>query len=111
MNLLPSTLVLALVLAGCAPFKQPPLSHSSPASPNAAETSSPAPVSFLMSGNNYAMAPEGEGQPMQMDMKMDMPGHQSHEKRSGKTPEHDHPGHEQKQTTPPHEHQHETPKP
>ena len=44
-----------------------------------------------MTGNNYAMPPEGEGQPMKMDMKVmpehgahpaKMPAHEDH----GKTP-------------------------
>jgi hypothetical protein len=113
MNLLPSGLALACILTGCSPFKPPPLSRSNPANPNAAEAPLPPAAPLLMTGNNYAMPPEVEGQPMQMDMNMEMPDHEGHGKPSEKAPAHDHSGHEQKQTAPAHEHpqhQHESPK-
>jgi len=51
-----------------------------------------------MTGNNYAMPPEGEGEPMKMDMKdmKEMPEHEGHGKTSAKpaatpnAPEHHH---------------------
>ena len=71
-------LVLTLVSAGCVALpKSPGPNAASPASPGAKETPfRPAP-SLLLAGENYAMGPEAEGQPMEMDMKdmkMDMPG-------------------------------------
>src|SRR5258706_11989069 len=69
-----SAAVATLVLSGCrvtAPIISP---HAGPASASAAESPLPAATPVLMTGNNYAMPPEGEGQPMKMDMK-DMPEH------------------------------------
>src|SRR5882724_513165 len=71
----------SLGLVGCAQIAPPSkLSLSNPASPNAAEAGYPAAMPVLMTGNNYAMSPEGEQQPMKMDMKgmkgmKDMPEH------------------------------------
>jgi len=42
-----------------------------------------------MTGNNYAMPPEGEGQPMKMDMKMDMKDMPEHGAQPTKTPQHE----------------------
>jgi hypothetical protein len=63
---------VSLGLVGCAPIAPPSkLSLSNPASPNAAEAGYPAAMPVLMTGNNYAMSPEGEELPMKMDMPMD----------------------------------------
>ena len=68
----------SLGLVGCAQIAPPSkLSLSDPASPEAAEAIYPAAMPVLMTGTNYAMSPEGQEQPMKMDMpmdrKMDMP--------------------------------------
>ena len=68
----------SLGLVGCAQIAPPSkLSLSNPASSNAAEAAYPAAMPVLITGNNYAMSPEGEEQPMKMDMpmerKMNMP--------------------------------------
>jgi hypothetical protein len=61
----------SLGLVGCVPIAPPSkLSLSNPASPNAAEAGYPAAMPVLMTGNNYAMSPEGE-ESMKMDMPMD----------------------------------------
>jgi len=71
-----SILAMALASAGCVALPtQPRLADSNPASPKAPEAVFRPATPLLMSGNNYAMSPEGEGQPMEMDMKMDMPDH------------------------------------
>ena len=63
MNLLPLGLASALVLTGCAPIKpQPNLNVSSPASPSAPEGAYAMASPVLMSGTNYAMAPQPEEQ-------------------------------------------------
>jgi hypothetical protein len=102
-----STVLAALVVSGCrvaAPNISP---HAGPASASAAESPLPPAVPILMTGNNYAMSSEAEGQPMKMDMNdmKDMPGHgaqptktpphEVHEKTSAKpaptpAPEHHH---------------------
>ncbi len=93
-----STVLATLVVSGCrvaAPNISP---HASPASASAAESPLPPAASLLMTGNNYAMPPEGEGQLMKMDMKdmKEMPEHEGHEKTSAKpaatpnAPEHHH---------------------
>ena len=79
-----STVLATLVVSGCrvaAPNISP---HAGPASGSAAESPLPAATPVLMIGNNYAMPPEGEGQPMKMDMKdmKEMPEYEGH----GKTP-------------------------
>ena len=62
----------SLGLVGCAQIAPPSkLSLSNPASPHAVEAGYPAAKPVLMTGNNYAMCPEGEEQPMKMDMPMD----------------------------------------
>jgi hypothetical protein len=104
-----STTVLALAVSGCRVAPPNVSQHAGPASASAAESPLPPAAPFLMTGNNYAMPPEGEGQPMKRDMKMDMkdmpehkapPGntrqHEDHDKTSAKpaatpgTPEHHH---------------------
>ncbi len=93
-----STVLATLVVSGCrvaAPNISP---HAGPASASAAESPLPLAASLLMTGNNYAMPPEGEGQSMKMDMKdmKEMPEHESHGKTSAKpaatpnAPEHHH---------------------
>ena len=90
-----STAVVALGVSGCrvAPPNVSP--HTGPASASAAESPVPPAAPMLMTGNNYAMSPEGDGQPMKMDM-MEMPEHEGHGKTSAKpaatpnTPEHHH---------------------
>jgi hypothetical protein len=69
-----STVLAALVVSGCrvaAPDISP---HAGPGGASAAESPLPPAAPILMTGNNYAMPPEAEGQPMKMDMK-DMPEH------------------------------------
>jgi len=99
------TLVLGITLAsaGCMALPpQPHLADSNPASPNAPEASFRPATAFLMSGNNYAMPPEGEGQPMEMDMKMNMPNMPEH---GTQPPATSHEGHETPSATPKtHEH-------
>ena len=51
-----------------------------------------------MTGNNYAMSTEGEGQPMEMDMKMDMKDMPEHGGKPMKAPEHE--GHKKPPATP-----------
>ncbi len=93
-----STVLATLVVSGCrvaAPNISP---HAGPASASAAESPLPPAAPLLMTGNNYAMPPEGEGQPMKMDMKdmKEMPEHEGHGKTSAKpaatpnAPEHPH---------------------
>ena len=96
----------SLGLVGCAQIAPPSkLSLSDPASPNAAEAGYPAAMPVLMTGNNYAMAPEGEGQPMEMDMKMDM---QDHGAQPTQTPQHE--GRQTPSATPKeHEHDQDNP--
>ncbi len=90
-----STAVVALGVSGCrvAPPNVSP--HTGPASASAAESPLPPAAPILMTGNNYAMPPEGDGQPMKMDMK-EMPEHEGHGKTSAEpaatpnAPEHPH---------------------
>jgi len=93
-----STVLATLVVSGCrvaAPNISP---HAGPASASTAESPLPPAAPLLMTGNNYAMPPEGEGQPMKMDMKdmKEMPEHDGHGKTSAKpattpnAPEHHH---------------------
>jgi len=93
-----STVLATLVVSGCrvaAPNISP---YAGPASASAAESPLPPAASLLMTGNNYPMPPEGEGQSMKMDMKdmKEMPEHESHGKTSAKpaatpnAPEHPH---------------------
>src|SRR5207244_400708 len=57
-----SILAITLASAGCVALPtQPRLAASNPASPNAPEAAFPLAAPLLMTGNNYAMAPEGEG--------------------------------------------------
>jgi hypothetical protein len=78
----------------------PTASRSNPANPSAAAAGYPAAVPVLMTGNNYAMSPEGNAQPMKMDMKMDVPAAGS---VPVETPQHE--GHAQPSEAPhPHEH-------
>ena len=84
-------LAIALAGAGCAPLSnQPRLAASNPASPSAPEAAFPPAASLLLTGNNYAMSPAGEGQPMKMDMKkdmkMDLPAQGA---KPAKTPDHE----------------------
>jgi hypothetical protein len=82
---------LVLALAGCASPNQPALSRSNPADPHAAEAlSAAAPV--LMTGTNYAMAPQPE-QPQ--------PPNREHGPATKQSPSQDDAHHE---------HQHESPK-
>ncbi|SRR6266702_2849192 len=79
------TVLATLVVSGCrvaAPSISP---HAGPASASAAESPLAPAAPILMTGNNYAMSPEGEGQPMKMDMK-DMPEHGA---QPTKTPQHE----------------------
>jgi len=82
-----STAVVALGVSGCrvAPPNVSP--HTGPASASAAESPLPPAAPMLMTGNNYAMSPEGDGQPMKMDM-MDMKDMPEHGAKPGKMPEH-----------------------
>src|SRR5712691_3622443 len=89
------TVLATLVVSGCrvaAPNISP---HAGPASASAAESPLPPAASLLMTGNNYAMPPEGEGQSMKMEMK-EMKEHEGHGKTSAKpaatpnAPEHPH---------------------
>ena len=102
------TAILAMTLAsaGCMALPtQPRLADSNPASPNAPEAVFPPATPLLMSGNNYAMSPEGKGQPMEMNMQMDMPEHGT---QPGKAPQHE--GHPNPSPTPkPHEHHQDNP--
>ena len=93
-----STILATLVVSGCrvaAPNISP---HAGAASASAAESPLPPAAPLLMPGNNYAMPPEGEGQPMKMDLKemKEMPEHEGNGKTSAKpaatpnAPEHHH---------------------
>lgn len=103
--------VISLASAGCVALPtQPRLETSNPASPKASEAPFVLATPVLTTVNNYAMSPEGEGQPMEMDMKMDMkdmkgmkmnmpehggkpmkaPEHEGHEKSPARPKGHEH---------------------
>lgn len=105
-----STVLVTLVVSGCrvaAPNFSP---HVGPASASAAESPLLPAAPILMTGNNYAMSPEGEAQPMKMDMKdmkmeMDMKKAPEQEAQPAKTPQHE--GHEKPSSKPKTDDQHE----
>ena len=56
--------VAAVALTGCAGIAtQPSLSSSNPSSPTASEAGYPIAMPVLMTGTNFAMSPQAEGQP------------------------------------------------
>jgi len=85
-RILPITIVVVVIgTVGCTPLSlQTKVSPSSPANPEAPESPIPPPPPVLMTGTNYAMGPEGSGQPMNMSdhgsHSMKVPAHETHEK-------------------------------
>lgn len=75
-------LTAAFAITGCVSSPPtPPVSASNPANPRASEAASPVPQRVLMTGENYAMAPQAEAQPMEMEMKHEAPAHQHGEQK------------------------------
>ena len=97
------TLAAAIGATGCVNVPtQPHLEASNPASPRSPEAPFRTGVSFLAAGNNYAMPPEAEGQPMQMDM----PEHGGMQTKGSGHEEHKPPSNQPKAGE---QHQHQSP--
>lgn len=82
---------IALAAAGCAAIpSHTQLSTSNPASLYASEAAFPAAQPILMTGENYAMAPQAEGKSMEMDMQKDMPAPQHGDQKPAIPHPHEH---------------------
>ena len=81
--------LITLIAVGCAAIPtQTEVPSSNPANIHAAEAPFPGAVPLLMSGENYAMSPEADKQPMSTDMHKD---HQHGQKpASPQEPQHNH---------------------
>ena len=89
-----SLIPFGLLLAGCVPLTlQTRLSSTNPATASAEEGGYVAAAPSLMSGNNYALGPDAEGEMMNMGehggQSMKMPGHAGHSNPPAKPADHD----------------------